>query len=264
MNSEKNNENNRIDELLDVWKKHCINQAIISIAILYKKSQEIISQKEEKEISSISYGIKMINKKVIENFEKYHEIENEYNELFSTYRKCLIELSQYHDTQIASYYLKILEEEIKQYKWFNEIYKLMQEELIAKEKADNSDDEIREKICDIEDEIGKSELKIRRLRPTIRKKIQDKSDELYKAIESEAQELRKEPIKGPRIINKATKFFMGRLSPYKTIKKNVFNNLRNRIETFENSENKKTVKKANEKYLEDNIIDLITQITNEN
>ena len=57
---------------------------------------------------------------------------------------------------------------------------------------------------------------------------------------------------------------MGRLSPYKTIKKNVFNNLRNRIETFENSENKKTVKKANEKYLEDNIIDLITQITNEN
>lgn len=255
--------NNKIEELSSAWEKLCINQAIISVAIQYKKSQEIINQKEENESTSLSYGIKLVNKKVFENLDKYQEIEQELKNLLDSYKSDLIEISEYHDTQIAAGFVKVLEEEIKQCRMYKEIYYLQQEEISAIEKADNSDDEIREKICNIEDELNKSELKIRRLKPTLRKRAKEKEEELFRALEAEEQEIRKDPIKGPRIFNKATRFFMGKINPYKTIQKNVFNNLKNRIDKYENSEERKNVKKANAKYKEASIIKTINEITKE-
>ena len=253
----------KIEELSNAWERLSINQAIISVAIQYKKSQEIISQKQESESASLSYGIKSINKKVFENMTKYQEVERELKSLLDRYSSDLLEISEYHDTQIASAYVKVLEEEIKQCRKNKEIFYLEKEEQVAIEKADNSDDEIREKIYNIEDELNKSELKIRRLKPTIRKRIIDKETELFKALESEEQEIKKDPIKGPRIFNKATKFFMGKINPYKMIQKNVFNNLRNRIDKYENSEDRKNIKKANEKYKEENIIQTINKVSKE-
>ena len=263
MDNKEIDENKKIEDLSNAWQKLCVNQAIISVAIQYKKSQEIINQKEENENSSLSYGIQLINKKVLENLDKYREVGEELNDLLKNYKDDLTEIGEYHDTQIALGYVKVMEEEIKQCKLYKKIYYLKQEEKVAIEKADNSDDEIKEKICNIEDEINKSELRVRRIKPTIRKRVQDKETDVFRALESEEQEVSKEPIKGPRVFNKATRFFMGRINPYKTIKKNVFNNLRNRIEKYENSEERKNIKRVNEKYKEENIIETIAETTKE-
>ena len=255
------NEKQKIEELSSAWEKLCRDQAIISAAVQYKKSQEIINEKTENESSSLSYGIMLVNKKVLDNLEKYKDVENEMNTLLENYKKNLIECSEYHDTHIAMGYVKVLVEEIKQCRLYKQIYYLQEDEKIAIEKVDNSDDIIREKICNIEDEISSSELKIRRLKPSIRKKILDKENEMFKVMESEHQEIQKDTIKGPRIFNRATRFFLGKINPYKMIQKNVFNNLKNRIELYENSEERNTIKKANEKYKEESIIKTIDEIT---
>lgn len=254
-------ENKKIEELTSAWEKLLKDQAIISAAIQYKKSQETINQKIENENAAISYGIKIINKKVIENMNNYTEVENEFTSLIEQYKNNLYGLCQYHDTQIVMGYIKIFEEELKQCRMYKEIFYLQEEENSAKKKLDNSDDEIREKICNIEDEISKSELKVRRIRPTLRKKILTKEQELISAMESEEKEIQKETIKGPRIFNKATKFFLGKINPTKLIQKNVFNGLKNRIDKF--NETKNTVKKANEKYKEENILETINKIAEE-
>ena len=261
MNNKEIDLNKKIEDLSNTWEKLCVNQAIISIAIQYKKSQEIVEQKEENENISLSYGIKLINKKVLENLNKYHEVAEELNELLTRYKDNLLDLSEYYDNHIVANYVKILEEELKQCKMYKEIYYLQEDAKIASEKADNSDDEIREKIYNIEDEINKSETRVRKLKPTIKKRIQAKEEVVVKAIESEEQEIRKESIRGPRIINKATRFFMGRINPYKAIHKNVFSNLKNRIEKYENSEEKKATSRINDKYTEEKIIQTINKIT---
>ena len=192
---------------------------------------------------------------------KYTEVENEFTSLIEQYKNNLYGLCQYHDTQIVMGYTKIFEEELNQCRMYKEIFYLQEEENSAKKKLDNSDDEIIEKICNIEDEISKSELKVRRIRPTLRKKILTKEQELISAMESEKKEIQKETIKGPRIFNKATKFFLGKINPTKLIQKNVFNGLKNRIDKFNETEN--TVKKANEKYKEENILETINKIAEE-
>ena len=106
---------------------------------------------------------------------------------------------------------------------------------------------------------AKIRLKARKARK--RKKILTKEQELISAMESEEKEIKKETIKGPIIFNKATKFFLGKINPTKLIQKNVFNGLKNRIDKFNETEN--TVKKASEKYKEENILETINKIAEE-
>ena len=79
-------ENKKIEELTSAWEKLLKDQAIISAAIQYKKSQETINQKIENENAAISSGLKIINKKVIENMNKYTEVENEFTSLIEQYK----------------------------------------------------------------------------------------------------------------------------------------------------------------------------------
>lgn len=253
----KNNENKFID-LRNNIKKILQDKVKVSSAMQYNKSREIILRKISNENIAITYGISLINKKVIENLEKYSEVEKELKELMEKYEKYLIELAMYHDNQIISEYIKLYEEELKQLEVQTQIYNLIQEEKKAKERVDNSDDEIREKICDLEDELEKIDLKIKRIRPLIKKKISDKEEELDKAIESKETNLQKNTIKGPRIFSKATRFFLGKIRPFKLIEKNVFTNLKNRLEIYENEE--RQVRKINEQYLEENIIETIEKV----
>lgn len=248
----------KFDELADTWKELSYSAAVISAAIEYSKSKEIIEKKVENQNVAITYGINSINKKVLENIQKYNNVENEFKDLMNRFEENLIKLTNYHDSNIVQGYIKVVEEEKKQIEMYKEIYQLLKEEDVAREKADNSDDEIREKICDIEDELAKSELKVRRLKPTIKKKSEEKIKSVEVAMETEEQEIQRE-IKGPRAFSKATKFFFGKINPYKMIQKNVFFNVRNRIERFEQGKN---IKKTNEKYLSDNIIKTLNDVSN--
>lgn len=253
----KNREENFI-ELIDYIKKMLKDQTKVASAMQYNKSREIILNKISNENSAITYGISLINKKVIENIEKYSEVEKELKELMGKYEQHLIELAEYHDTQIVAEYIKLYEEELQKIKIQSKIYYLVQDEKKAKQKVDNSDDEIREQICNLEDELENIELKIKRIRPIIKKKIIDKEEELNKAIETKETGLQKGSIKGPRILSKATKFFLGKIKPIKLIEKNVFTNLKNRLEIYENEE--RQIKKINEQYTEENIINTIENI----
>ena len=82
-------ENQKLANLSKQFEKLAKDQAIISAAIQYKKSQEIIDQKLKNENAAISYGIKRINKKVIENLNKYEEVEKEYQEIIEKYKSDL-------------------------------------------------------------------------------------------------------------------------------------------------------------------------------
>lgn len=253
------NKDKKFDETINRWKELSYNHTIISSAIQYKKSKEMISKKVDNENIAITYGINTINKKVLENPQKYTHIENEFKEIMNRYEQNLIELANYHDSTIAQGYIKILEEEKNQIEMYTKIYNLIKEENDAKRKVDNSDDEIREEICNIEDELSKSELKLRRLKPTIRKKVEEKERDIMSAMESIHQEIQRE-VKGPKVFTKATKFFLGKFSPHKMIEKNVFSNVKNRIEKYEN-EKKINPKKINSKYLEEEITETIKQLT---
>lgn len=253
------NKDEKINQLLTKWKELSRISIIILSAIQYKKSQEGIAQKVENESTAITYGIGNINRKVLENLKKYSEIEQEFKELMEHYEENLTELAEFYDCSIVLGYTKILEEEIKQIQMYEKIYELIKDENQAKEKADNSDDEIREEICNIEDEISKSELKVRRLKPTVRKRIEEKATTLNKTMEKKEQQLQRD-VKGPKIFKKATKFFLGKINPHKMIEKNVFSSLKNRINEYE-TEEKCNIKKVNAKYKEKNIIETINEIT---
>lgn len=248
----------KVEELITKWKELSHDFAIISAAIQYKKSQEIITKKSENETMAMKYGINSINKKVLENLTKYAETEKELNELIEKYEFNLKELATYNDSLIVQGYVKVFEEEKKQSEMYKKIYYLIKEEENAKQKVDNSDDEIREEICNIEDELSKSELKVRRLKPTIKKKIEEKELNLMNAMESKEQQIQRD-VKGPKVFVKATKFFLGKINPHKMIEKNVFSNLRNRIEIYENEE-KTNIRKPNKKYMEENILETLNEV----
>ena len=242
-------ENQRLDNLCKKLEKLTKDQTIISAAIQYKKSQEIIDKKVKNENAAISYGIIKINKKVIENIDKYAEVEKEYQEIMKKYENDLTELAQYHDSQIVMGYIKILEEELKQKKILAKLFYAKQEENLARERVDNSDDQISEKIYDMEEEIAKSEQKIRRTKTTIKKRI---------LLETREKGIQKESIKGPKIFNKATRFFLGKLNPTKQIQRNVFNNLKKRIDEYEKN---KIEIKIKDEYVEENIAKTLEKIT---
>lgn len=250
-------ENQRLDSLCKQLEKLTKDQAIISAAIQYKKSREIIDQKVKNENAAISYGIIRINKKVIENMDKYTEIENEYQEIMKKYEENLIELAQYHDSQIIMGYIKIFEEEIKQKEIIAKMFYAKKEEILAKGRVDNSDDQISEIIYDMEEELTKSEQKIRRTRTMIKKRIIQKENELTSLFETREKGIQKESIKGPKIFDKATKFFLGKLNPTKQIQRNVFNNLKKRIDEYEKN---KIEIKIKDEYKEENIEKTLARI----
>lgn len=250
-------ENEKLNNLAKQFEKLVQNQAVISAAIQYKKSQEIINDKMKNENAAISYGIKRINKKVMENMNKYAEIDKEYQELIKKYQLYLGEVAEYYDSQIAMGYAKILEEELKQKDIYIQLYYEKKNEILAKQKADNSDDQINETIYNMEEELSKSDLKIRRIRPTIRKKIALKEEELALVLESKDKFIQKENIKGPKILDKATRYFLGKLNPTKQIQKNVFNNLKSRIEIYEKNRIERKIKNE---YKEENIVKTLNQI----
>lgn len=254
---------NKIEMLEKNWLDLSYQSAIISSAIQYKKSQEAIAHKAENEENSMIYGINSINKKVLENKKKYSNIDDEYNKIMSHYSGNLEELASYHDSLIVHGYSKILEEEKKQIDMYKHICLLLEEEKEAKKKLDNSDDAIREEICELEDKISDSEVKVRRLKPTVKKKIIEKEDRIGKAMEAKEQEIQVKTVRGPRIFSTAKKVFLGKISPQKMIEKNVFSKIRSRIEEYEQTEKKK-VRKANNKYIPENVIETFKEITKDN
>lgn len=256
----KTNEDNRIEMLEKNWLDLSYQSAIISSAIQYKRSQEAIAHKAENEENSMIFGINSINKKVLENKQKYPAIDAEYKKIMDHYNENLEELANYHDSLIVHGFTKILEEEKKQMDMYKHIFSLLEEEKEAKKKLDNSDDEIREEICELEDKISDSEVKVRRLRPTVKKKIIEKEDRIGKAMEAKEQEIQVKTIRGPRFLANARKVFMGKISPQKMIEKNVFSKVRTRIEEYDQTEKKK-VRKANNKYIPENIINTLKGIT---
>ena len=196
--------------------------------------------------------------RLFENIDKYTEVEKEYQEIMKKYENDLTELAQYHDSQIVMGYIKILEEELKQKKILAKLFYAKQEENLARERVDNSDDQISEKIYDMEEEIAKSEQKIRRTKTTIKKRILQKEDELTSLFETREKGIQKESIKGPKIFNKATRFFLGKLNPTKQIQRNVFNNLKKRIDEYEKN---KIEIKIKDEYAEENIAKTLEKIT---
>lgn len=258
MEKKKIDKDTEVKELTSKWETLSRDSAIISAAIQYKKSKEIISKKLDNEKVAINYGINSVNKKVLENLKKYNEVENELKEIMEHYEKNLLELSSFYDSSIVINYAKIVEEEKKQIDMYAKVYELRKDEEKAKSKVDNSDDDIREEICNIEDEISKSELKVRRLKPTVKKKIEEKEKNITIAMETKEQQLQRD-VKGPKVFSRATKFFLGKINPYKMIEKNVFSKIKSRIELYENEEKPK-MRKVNDKYKEENIINTINEI----
>ena len=110
----------------------------------------------------------------------------------------------------------------------------------------------------MEEEIAKSEQKIRRTKTTIKKRILQKEDELTSLFETREKGIQKESIKGPKIFNKATRFFLGKLNPTKQIQRNVFNNLKKRIDEYEKN---KIEIKIKDEYAEENIAKTLEKIT---
>lgn len=93
MDKIKKDKEKKFIELKDNIKKILQDKTKVSSAIQYNKSREIILRKISNENAAITYGISLINKKVIENLEKYSEVENELKDLMEKYEKYLIELA---------------------------------------------------------------------------------------------------------------------------------------------------------------------------
>ncbi len=251
---------NKFYETISRYKEIIKTYAIIGSALQYKKSEEIILKKVDNEKNAITYSINSINRKVLENLKKYAQVEQELNDLMEKYESNLKEMAQWTDSNIITNYTKLLEEEKKQLDMNIKIFELEKEEVKAMSKVDNSDDEIREKICNIEDEVSKIETKISRLKVTIRKKVEEKEKTLNGLMETKEQQIQRN-VKGPKVFSKATRFFLGKINPYKMIEKNVFSKLRQRIEDYDKEE-KNDIKKIDEKYTEENIITTIEEIMN--
>ncbi len=260
MENEKSNNNNEFNSLIAKYEELSKTVSIIYSAIQYKRSENIIISKVENEKNAITFGINSVNRKVLENIKKYNQIENRLNEIMERYESNLRQLAELCDADIISNHLKILEEEKKNISLMKQIDELILEENKAKSKVDNSDDEIREKICNLQDEITKNETKISRIKMNVKRKAEEKELTIGKAMESKDQQLQRN-IKGPRVFSKATRFFLGRINPCKTIEKNVFSEIINRIECYENEEKKK-IKEKDKKYLKADIVNTINEIMN--
>ena len=206
------------------------------------------------------YGINDINSKVLENKKKFEDIEESKNEILGKYKDALSDIGTNYDNIITMGYIKLLEEDLVQLEKYREIYKLKGKEIKAKAKLDNSDDEVAEVIYEKEDEISKSEAKARRLKTTVNAKIKEKQKELMDAMESEEKEIQTK-IKGPRFLKGAKKFFFGKINPRKMIENNVFSEIRQRIEKFDEEELKKL--KRSKKYNEENLIESVEMLIEE-
>ncbi len=239
-----------IKKLLDLLRVNVISVSAMQI----KNTEVIISDKVTNEENSIDFSINSINKNVLKNKKRYSNIVEKKDELLNRYKELLINISKYYDNNIFSENIKILKEELLQLEQNKLLIKLKEDEAKAKEKLDNSDDEIAEKIYTLEEEINKSETKVRRTKTLLKNKIKDKENNLFSAIETKDKELQKE-IKGPRVIKNATRFFWGKLNPYKMIEKNVFNSLETRITDYEKEVEDILKKKI--KYTDENIIETI-------
>ncbi len=252
----------KFNNLITKYRELTKSASIIFAAIQYKKSEEIILTKVESEKTAILYGINSVNKKVLENLNKYNQIETRLKELIEKYEENLKSLGEYQDCTIISNYSKTIEEEQKNIEMMVHIYKYIKEEEKAKTKVDNSDDDIREKICNVQDEITRNETKISRMKMANKKKIEEKEISLAKAMESKEQHLQRE-IKGPKVFSKATRFFMGKINPTKTIEKNVFSKLIQRMDSY-NENVKFELKEEDKKYLKENIKETIDKIIDSN
>ena len=244
-----------IDELVSLSKLY----AIVSSVYQFKRTEEKVEDKTSNEENVLIYGINEINSKVLTNTKKYESITGEKDSLLEEYKNLLSKKGGNYDGIILHGHMKLFDEELNQIKMFKEIYELKKEESLARSKADNSDDEIAEIIYDKEEEISKSESKIRRIKNTINAKIKEKDLSMQNAMESEEKSIQKE-VKGPRIFSGAKKFFLGRINPKKMIEKDVFSGFRNRIEEYKESEISKI--RQNEKYTESNLLKLATDIEN--
>lgn len=252
--------NKKFDKLVNEALLISKLSAIISSAYQYKNTQNIIESKTFNTENVIVYGINNINSKVLTNTKKFEDINNSKNELIEKYKLSLESLGTNYDNILTMEYIKLLEDELEQIEKSTEIYKLREEEISAKAKADNSDDEIAEEIYKKEDELAKSEAKSRRLKTTINAKIKEKHNSLINAMESEEKEIQTK-IKGPQIFRGAKKFFFGKINPRKMIENNVFSDIRERIEKF-NNEDLADLKKS-KKYNKENLIMSIDEILEE-
>ncbi|MBR3132814.1 MAG: hypothetical protein IKG42_01865 [Clostridia bacterium] len=245
--------NKVIKKMLNLLKVNAISNSALQL----KNSEDIILQKLENEKNSLEFGINLINKNVLKNQKRYSDVFDEIEELLERYKELLYKASRYYDNIIFFENVKILKEELFQLEQSNQINSLRMDENKAKEKLDNSDDEIAEKIYAIEEEISKSETKVKRTKTLLRNKIKEKEDALFYAIETKEKEIQRE-IKGPRVIKNATRFFMGKLNPVKMIERNVFSGLKVRIDEFERDSEEIFSKKL--KYTEENILSIIDEL----
>lgn len=247
--------NSMIDDMVSLSKLY----AIIASVYQYKRTEEKVADKTSNEENVLIYGINEINSKVLTNNKKYESITNEKDNLLEEYKSLLFKKADNMNGTILHGYMKLFDEELNQIQMYKEIYELKKQEEIARAKLDNSDDEIAEKIYNIEEVLTKSESKIRRLRTTINAKIREKDNAVQNAMESEEKEIQKE-VKGPRLFSSAKKFVLGKLNPKKMIERDVFSGFRNRIEVYKEDEISKV--RQNGKYIESNLIKIASDIEN--
>lgn len=245
--------NKLMKKMLELLKVNSISLSALQI----KNTESIIHEKLQNESNSIEYGINSINKNVLKNEKKYSNIFSDKENILEDYKALLYSASKYYDNAIFNEIIKILKEELQQLEQNKKLMILKDKESIAKEKADNSDDEIAEEIYSLEEDISKSETKVRRTKTLLNNKIKEKERALYLAIESKDKEIQRE-IKGPKVIKNATRFFMGKLNPAKMIEKNVFSGVKKRIEEFRVESEDIRTKKI--KYSEENIISTINDL----
>ena len=154
--------NDKINKLIKKNIEALKLDIISSIALQYKITENIIDEKLQNENNSLEYGINSINKNVLKNERKYSSIFERKEELLDRYKNLLIEASKYYDNAILNERIKILKEELAQVEQYKKLNILKKQESKAKEKVDNSDDVIAEDIYSVEDEISKSETKVKR------------------------------------------------------------------------------------------------------
>ncbi len=245
--------NKLLKKMLDLLKVNAISVSALQL----KNTEAIISEKLENEKNAIEYGMNSINKNVLKNQKKYSNILEKESDLLDRYKKLITDVAKYYDNNILMENIKILNEELFQLEQNKKLTVLKEKEAKAREKLDNSDDVIAEEAYDVEEEISKSQVKVKRLKTSLKNKIKEKETALFSAVETKEKELQKE-IKGPRVIKNATRFFMGKINPYKMIEKNVFKSLENRLNEYE--EEIKSILKKKIKYSDENIVSTINEL----
>ena len=88
-NQELTNSNDSLRIAVNILKTN--NESLLQVQQkLLTYYDNIQNQKEENENSSLSYGIQLINKKVLENLDKYREVGEELNDLLKNYKDFLL------------------------------------------------------------------------------------------------------------------------------------------------------------------------------